>query len=146
MKKKQLVRSHVERCLHEIWQTPTLVRDGDGDYPFRSETAACWVGIDTCVKPWVVNVFAHAAFDVVGNVKALREVNELNGRARSVRVFWRGGVVVVQQVLPVDTVGVKVLRHALDGVSSVADDIGPMFAAMYDGSTPYSSEGVDHAG
>jgi hypothetical protein len=146
MKKKQLVRSHVERCLHEIWQTPNLVRDGDGDYPFRSETAACWVGIDTSAKPWVVNVFAHAAFGVVGNVKALREVNELNGRTRTASVFWRGGVVIVQQVLLVDSVRVMTLGQALDSVSSVADDIGPMFAAMYDGSTPFTSEGVDHAG
>jgi hypothetical protein len=145
MKKKQLVRSHVERCLHEIWHTPALVHDSDRDYPFRSETAACWVRVDTSVKPWVVNVFAHAACGVDGTVKVLREVNEVSGRARVVTVLWYGGCVLVRQVMPADAVGVRSLRQALYSVSSVADEIGPMFAAMFDGSTPFAAEEANHA-
>lgn len=138
--KKVWLRSHVERSLMEIWQTPSLVRDPDGDYPFRGDTSMAWVGIDTDTKPWMVNVFAHAAQGVPGTVKVLREINELTGKARAVKVFWRYGYVIVQHSLLADAVTVRSLRHALDGVNAVADDIGPMFAALYDADTLFPSQ------
>ncbi|HEX7353837.1 MAG TPA: YbjN domain-containing protein [Mycobacteriales bacterium] len=138
--KKVWLRSHVERGLMEIWQTPTLVRDHDGDYPYRGQTSMAWVAIDTATKPWMINVVAQAARGVPRTVKVLREINELNGRARAVKVFWQQGFVTVQHSLLADAVTVRSLRHAVDGVTGVADDIGPMFAALHDAETMFPAE------
>lgn len=54
-----LLRSHVERCLQQIWDTPDLVTDTDGDYPYRWGTAACWVSVQP--DPPAVRVFGYAA-------------------------------------------------------------------------------------
>lgn len=88
----------------------------------------------------MVNVFAHAAQGVPRTVKVLREINELTGNACAVKVFWRYGYVIVQHSLLAEAVTVTSLRHALDGVNAVADDIGPMFAAMYDADTLLPSQ------
>ena len=44
---EHLVRSHVERCLQDIWQVCRVAVDDDGDYPFRAGVAACWVRVDS---------------------------------------------------------------------------------------------------
>lgn len=41
-----MLRSHVERCLQDIWDTRELGTDEDGDYPYRNGTAMCWVSAD----------------------------------------------------------------------------------------------------
>ena len=56
----RMLRSHTERALQDIWDKHELVTDGDGDYPFRSETSMCWVSIVEGMQP-AVRVFALAA-------------------------------------------------------------------------------------
>jgi hypothetical protein len=59
----KLARSHVERCLQDIWDVCRVQHDHDGDYPFNSGTAACFVSV---VKgdPIMVRVWALAVIGI----------------------------------------------------------------------------------
>ena len=43
---EDLVRSHVERCLQDIWEVRRLEQDDDGDYPFRTKSCLGWVRVE----------------------------------------------------------------------------------------------------
>lgn len=134
-----VLRSHVERSLQDIWGLQVLVTDNDGDYPFRCETAACWVGILGGSDP-SVRVFAHAAYDVPKSVRMFAELNELNQRIRWAKMSWCGGIVVVDCAIHWTQVDHDSVERALDAVTGVADDIGTMVAAVYGGATPFPLE------
>jgi hypothetical protein len=130
------VRSHVELLLQREWDVCRVLSDEDGDFPFRHGTAACYVSVlDT--QPPMVRVFAHAAYGVKPTLKVLREINEIQRRALSARVELRNDVVVVSQTVSAFGLTQPVLAQAMDSVASVADDIGTLFAAVFDGHTPF---------
>lgn len=132
----RMLRSHVERCLQDIWDQHHLVMDDDGDYPYRWGTAACWVRIESGGTD-MVRVFAHAASDVKRSLRLLAELNELNASARSAQVYWVNGSVLVSHGLHAAAVDREPLGHACTSVGVVADDIGGMVAAVFGGSTPF---------
>jgi hypothetical protein len=146
MSEMEWIRSHVEVLLQREWDVCRVVTDEDGDVAFRSGTAACWVSV-LGSEPPMVRVWAHAAHGVKPTMAVLRELNEIQGRAVSAHVHHNNGCIVVSQTIsPVGLTG-EVLMQAVDTVSSIADDIGPLFAAMFGGATPYpaaasSDEGV----
>jgi hypothetical protein len=132
------IRSHVEVLLQREWDVCRVVADADGDYPFRRGTAACYVSV-LDVNPPMVRVFAHAAFGLKATLKVLREINDIQHRALSARVELRHDVVVVSQTVSPIGLTQPVLAQAMDSVGTVADDIGTLFAVMFDGRTPFSS-------
>jgi hypothetical protein len=132
---EDLVRSHVERCLQDIWDVRVPEVDGDGDYPFRSASSVGWVRVEP-QRPVLVRVFAHAAYEVKRSVALLKEINALNVRSRFATVCWAGGVVSVHSALPAESVDRATLRLALDTVTSVADDISVLTAAVFGGQLP----------
>lgn len=136
-----LVRSHVERCLMDLWQTSELVTDADGDYPFRRGTAACWVSVMGNADG--VQVSAHAAIGLRSTPALRREVNELNAAARWVRVSVHAGVVHVSRELHWTEVNRVPLGHAIDQVGKVADEIGLMLAMVHGGRTPFPAQSDD---
>lgn len=131
-----MLRSHVERALQGIWEQPVLITDEDGDYPFKSQTAMCWVSVMGGDQP-TVRVFAHAALGVPSTKKMLAEIVELNGRSRWAKVTWCHGVVVVDQSIHWLSVDQSALERAIESVTVVSDDIGTMLAAVYGGTTPF---------
>lgn len=133
------IRSHVELLLQREWNLCRVAADDDGDFPFRRGTAACYVSV-LGTDPPMVRVFAHAAFGVKPTLKLLREINDVQHRALSARVELCNDVVVVSQTLSPIGLTQPVLAQALDAVGTVADDIGPLFAAMFDGRTPFPQE------
>jgi hypothetical protein len=154
---EHLVRSHVERCLQDIWGVWHLPVDDEGDYPFRAGVAACWVHVDTQL-PVLVRVFGHAVVDVKRSAGLLRELNDLNSRSRTTSVAWDAtvggvtvgaghgsgsGVVRVSTMVHPDALGRRSLRHALDAVASVSNDLGPMVAGVFGGTTPYAVPRAD---
>ena len=141
---EHLVRSHVERCLQDIWQVCRVPTDDDGDYPFRAGTAACWVRVDSQL-PVLVRVFGHAVVDVKRTAGLLRELNDVNSRARTTSAAWDAGVVRVSAMVHPEALGRASLRHALDAVATVSNDLGPMLASVYGGSTPHQPEEVEEA-
>ncbi len=135
---EDLVRSHVERCLQDIWDVRQPEPDGDGDYPFRSASSVGWVRVEA-QRPVLVRVFAHAAYGVKQSAGLLKEINALNIRARFATVSWAAGVVSVQSALPAESVDRATLRLALDTVTSVADDISVLTVAVFGGQVPAHS-------
>jgi hypothetical protein len=133
------IRSHVELLLQREWDVCRVLSDEDGDFPYRHGTAACYVSV-LDVDPPMVRVFAHAAYGLKPTLKVLREINEIQGRSMSARVELRRDVVVVSQTVSPIGLTQPVLAQAMDAVGSVADDIGTLLAAMFDGATPFKHE------
>lgn len=126
----------MERALQGIWGHVDLVTDCDDDYPFRSQTAICWVSIVDGASPGV-RVVAHAAHDVPRSVKLLVELTELNLLNRWTSISWDHGIVVVDTALHWESVDRSTVERALDAVSAVSDEIGIMIATVYGGATPF---------
>lgn len=132
---EDLVRSHLERCLQDVWEVRQLEQDDDGDYPFRAKSALGWVRVET-FRPALVRVFAHAAYQVKRSAALLSEINTLNARSRLATVSWSDGVVSVSCALPAESLDRPSLRLALDSVTHVADDISELTAAVFGGQLP----------
>ena len=115
--------------------------DSEGDYPFRWGTAQCYVSLDDTAE--YVRVWAFAAQIPKGSLKLLLEINVINERARTARVYWSGGWLVTEQSVPVDAVSVEVLGQACTAVGVLADDIGVLLAAMFGGETPFAAVEVE---
>ena len=131
-----MLRSHVERCLQDIWNTRDVAVDEDGDYPFSFGTAACWVRVLTGPVPGV-RVFATAVVDVKSSARLLAEVNDLNSRSAWVKVGLVAGAIQVWTDLHWGGVDRLPLDQAMHAVGSAADDNGALLASMFGGRTPY---------
>jgi len=138
-----LARSHIERCLQDVWDVDRVVPDADGDYCYRIGTAACYFGLDGH-EPVLVKAVACAVLGVKKSAKLLDEINAINQRCRSAHVYWDNGTVLVEQSLFAETVDRASLSHAGQSVGHIADDIGQMIVAVFGGRTPI--DGVDLAG
>jgi T3SS (YopN, CesT) and YbjN peptide-binding chaperone 1 len=136
------VRSYVERCLADMLGVCRVPADQDGDYFFRSGSAACYVRVED-QDPVIVRVFAIAATGVSRSAKLLAEINEVNSRSRSAWATWAAGQVVVSQTLPAESVTVHALDQVCGSVVRVANDIGTMIAAVFGGATPFAAGGQD---
>ena len=129
------VRSHVERCLADMLGACRVPADQDGEYFFRSGSAACYVRVED-QDPVIVRVFAIAATGVSRSAKLLAEINEVNTSSRSTWVTWAAGQVVVSQALTAESVTVHALDQSCGAVVRVANDIGSMIAAVPGRSRP----------
>jgi hypothetical protein len=136
---EDLVRSHVERCLQDIWEVPALEADADGDYPFRTKCCQGWVRVEL-QPPQLVRVFAHVAYDVKRSAALLTELNSVNVRSRLATVCWADRTVAVNAALPVETLDRASLRFALDVVCGVADDISELVLAVFGGQATVPSQ------
>ena len=133
------LRSHVERCMQMVWDDADLETDGDGDYGFRSDSCLGWIRISE-QRPLIVTVYAWAATGLKSSAKLLREVNEINGQARGPKIYLIGECVIVEQAVLASSLDFDSFHYAVRAVCSIADDIGPMLAAVYGGSTCFPAE------
>ena len=139
------VRSHVERLLAREWGVCRVETDRDGDFPFRSGTAAGWVSVLEG-PPHLVRVMAHAVYGVRASPALYRELNELNVRALTASALLIDDIVVVQQTLSPVGMTAHTLQQAIASVGWMADDVGTLLAAMFDGSPPHPvTAGADDA-
>jgi hypothetical protein len=129
---EDLVRSHVERCLQDVWGVSKLQADAEGDYPFRAEPCVGWVTVER-QRPMLVRVLLHAAYDVKLTAALLKEINAINVRARFATVCWSAGVVMVQSAVPVEALDRAGLELALTTVTSVGEDIAELIATVFGG-------------
>lgn len=137
MNPAMFVRSHVERCLQEVFETSHLIQDDDGDYPFACGTSACFVRV--APDGHDVHVVAIAADNLRSSAKLLAEINDMNLNLRAARVQLAGPQMQIVQALPAIACTADTLRMALDGVTGVAGDVGPMVAAVFGGVVPFES-------
>src|SRR3954452_11057920 len=92
------IRSHVELLLQQEWDQCRVYTDRDGDWPYRRDTAACWVSVLDS-DPIMVRVWGHAADGLKPTAAVLREVNELQCQALTVRIALVGDTVQVSQTI-----------------------------------------------
>ena len=122
----------VERSLQQVWDSPEIVQDDDGDYPFGDGGATAYVTVEQ--EPGLgVCVWSYAAHGVKGAASVLREVNDLNRQSRLCKVMWLGGAIRVELRLPADQVSAESLERACVHVEGTASDIGQMFAVVHGG-------------
>ena len=141
MNEETWFRSHVERCLQDVWERP-VEQDEDGDYLFYTHTGVGYVEIGAG-EPTLVIVKVFAAFDVPYSAKLLKEINEINCQLRAGRVQWGSGHVMVVRTVVDEAVSRASLAHASDAAVTAADKIGPMIAAVFGGSVPFESVSDD---
>lgn len=130
-----MARSHVERCLQDLWSIDHVHTDPDGDYPYGAGSAACYISVDPH-EPIVVKAVACAVVEVKKSTKLLEEINDINRRCRTAHVYWDHGTVLVEQALLADVVDRGSLSHAGQSVAAIANDIGPMISAVFGGRMP----------
>ena len=73
----------------------------------------------------------------------MKELNELNCRARTAHVYWRDDCVIVEQAMAADGVHSSTLQQAIESVSRMSDDVGTLVAAVFGGTTVYPAECAD---
>jgi hypothetical protein len=138
------VRSHVERCLQDVFGTCHVPQDDDGDYPFVSGTSACFVRV--APDGHDLHVVAIAADNLRSSSKLLAEINDVNLSLRAGRVQLVAQQLQVVQALPAIACTPDTLRLALGGVTTIASDIGPMIAAVFGGVVPIDTPAETTAG
>lgn len=144
MAEQMWVRSHVERLLANEWGVCRVEADKDGDYPFRSGTASGWVSV-LPEPPHLVRVMAHAVYGVKSSAKLLRELNELNVRSLTATAMLIDDIVVVQQTITPVGLTDRALQQAIASVGWLADDVGTLLAAMFDGQTPHPAVAAEQS-
>lgn len=142
MSESMWVRSHVRQLLQEHWDVCRVKTDGDGDHPFRQGTAMGWVSV-LPTSPPMVRVWAHAALQVRPTAKLFRWLNQAQRSALSARAEVDGDLVVVSQTICAEGLTLPVLAQAISAVGGMADEIGPVIAALFDGVTPFPARLAD---
>jgi hypothetical protein len=122
----------VERSLQEVFQSPEVVQDGEGDYPFGREDSPSYITVDSGSRLGVC-VWSYAAHNVKGSVRVLREINDLNMASWLCKAIWHDGAIRVELRLPADQVSVESLDRACGHVQGMTADIGEMFAVVHGG-------------
>ena len=130
----QWIRSHVERCLQQVWGHEPEP-DADGDVSFRYGAAEGWVMVLDGSPP-TVHVFAHVVENVRRTTKLLVELNEAQ-RALGPALFWSDGTVIAHEVLSPHGLTPESLSMALADVGDLADHLGPLLASVHGGTTPH---------
>lgn len=131
------LKAYVEKLLREVLDDASVVEDDDGDFCFRMGTSAVYVRVWESGDRPLVRVFASAAWGLKPSAALLRELNELNARATAATIYVQEGVIFVDQTLFAASLDTATLAHAFWHVCSVAEDIGTLAAAMFDGHTPF---------
>jgi hypothetical protein len=142
MNENDWFRSHVERCLQDAWDVAGVLRDGDGDYPFRHGTAAGFVSPIQQDRPSFLRVWALAVVGVKRSLKLLTELNEINERALTAHVYWADCSIIVEQTLSAEAVSAESLAQACAAVGTMADDFGLLVASAFGGHTVYDPIGL----
>ena len=138
MQQSEWFRAYVEKILEGVWEQRPLVRDADGDYPFRYGTAACFVRVEEG-PPLGVRVVAQAATNVRRSAKLLSELNDFNAHARSVTAYWDVNCVVIDACVDAEAANDETVTRACAEVGQAAHDVGTLIAAMFDGRTPFAA-------
>jgi hypothetical protein len=145
MNETTLLRSHVERVLQDAWDVRNVEIDVNGDYPYRWETAACWVR----VRPPIdeddsnsVEVFGFAVTGLKWSSRLMAEVHDLNASARWAKIALEGDKVVVSSVLHVAASDREALVHACKAVGIDAAHIGGVVSVVHGGTTPYRASDI----
>ncbi|MBK9178041.1 MAG: YbjN domain-containing protein [Acidimicrobiales bacterium] len=118
-----------------------LVRDPDGDYPFRFGSADLYVRLPDD-EPARVQVFSVVLRDVPCTEELLREVNDYNANLPFVRAFWFDEQVIVEIEQLASTLDVEELANGCAAVVTAAQDLGPVLSEFFGGTIAFDDGGA----
>jgi hypothetical protein len=124
MSEIDLARPHVVRCLQYLWDVERVRPDADGDYPYRTGTAACYIGLDDG-EPTVVKAVALAVVNVKKSTRLLAKLNDVNAHCWTAHFHWVGGAVIVEQTVLANSLDRRSLTYAGQSVAQVAMTSAP---------------------
>ncbi len=128
-------REHLEDLLRRMG-VQHLVRDPDGDYPFRFGSADLYVRLPDD-EPARVQVFSVVLRDVTCTEELLREINDYNANLPFVRAFWFDEQVIVEIEQLASTLDVEELANGCAAVVTAAQDLGPVLSEFFGGSIAF---------
>jgi len=136
-------RIRVEQQLERIGLGP-LVKDHDGDYTFRFQTAALRVRLVEDDPPRV-RIFSVVLRGVEESADLLRELNSINASSYLARAFMVDDEVVVGWELIAETLDDVELQLTCGQILRLAEGTGPFLAHLFGGRTVYGDD-ADSAG
>lgn len=129
-------REQVERWLADLWEVDEVFADSDGDYPYRSGSAACYISVIPG-HPTAVRATALAATGVKRTARLLTELNDITLHSRTAHVSWSRGAVVVRRTDLYPGMDQRILEYSGRTVAGIANDIGALVATVYGGQVPF---------
>ena len=131
-------RTRLEQQLGRIGLGP-LVKDHDGDYTFRFQTAALRVRLVEDDPPRV-RIFSVVLRGVDESADLLRELNSINASSYLARAFMVEDEVVVGWELIAETLDDVELQLTCAEVLRLAEGTGPFLARIFGGRTVYGDD------
>lgn len=128
-----LMRSHLERCLQDEFDTCRVVADADDDYPFEHAGAVYYVRLIEAADTWWVRVWAPIVIGVKRSARLLTELNDINLRYPLVRALLREGNVYVEGNMHASTLGSENLGRVCHAVGEVAAAVSEPIATVFGG-------------
>ena len=125
-------RADAERLIADVFGPDAVHRDHDGDYPLSTRSTPIFARL-VDDQPVRMQVFAVVLGGVESTRELLAELNDHNARLGFVRTFWVANQVLVESDLVAATADPPELIAAFDRVRDVAEDLGPMLAAVHGG-------------
>lgn len=128
----EAVRTPVESLLADLFGPDVLSRDGDGDYRLTVRDTPVFARLYNDHAP-TLQVFAVVLADVPRSPDLLGELNDFNSRLAYARSFWVDEQVLVESDLVAATLDPEELIAAVTSVRNIANELGPMVAAIFGG-------------
>ena len=141
MSKTDMVRAYAESLMKQLLGTDQIIRDADGDYPVRYNSAIYYVRIDSGSNDDpVVQVFAVALAEITPTPELFEQLNVINSQLRFARIFWvRDQVLIESEMIGVD-LSLAGFSTACETVGGAADYFGPRLAEQFGGKTAFADE------
>jgi hypothetical protein len=141
MPKTDMVRAYTESLLKQILDTDNVLRDPDGDYPVRFNSALYFVRIDpgSNDEP-VVQIFAVALAGIEAGPELFEQLNSINRRLRYARCFWVENQVLIESEMAGDELSLAGLGRTCETVGGAADYFGQQLAEEFGGQTAFADE------
>ena len=141
MSKTDMVRAYTESLLKQVLGIENVMRDGDGDYPVRFESALYYVRIDSGAHDYpVVQVFAVALAEIGVGPELYEELNRINSQLRFARIFWVANQVLIELEMIGEELSLASFSNACQTVGGAADYFGPRLAEKFGGKTAFADE------
>ncbi len=144
MSYEDMARSHVECLLREGMGLEEVIRDPDGDFPFRRGTASYYLSV--LPGGHTVRLWSYVVVGLRSTVAVLREVNTVNARLVHSRLYLDRDRLMLEAVLPVEPLQADYLLAVCFEIGEVADSVGQLMAAVHGGSVFFDDAEVETAG
>lgn len=137
----EMVRAYTESLLKQILGTDELIRDPDGDYRVRYNSALYFVRIvDKRFDDPVVQVFAIGVDKVAASAELFEALNGINTELNYARTFWLRQQVLFESEVAGKALSLDAFSRACGSVASAADHFGRLLAQRFGGNTAFDDE------